>query len=249
MDVFQQPVRGKMLTIDHISVSYEGLKTVLHDFSIDVNEGELVAVIGSNGVGKSTLLRTISAILKPFAGKIVFKGEEIHGLQPHEIVKRGIAHVPEGRQIFPSLTVFENLMVGATTAARETVPETLDRIFSLFPKLRDRREQAGGTLSGGEQQMLAIGRGLMIGPSLLLLDEPSMGLAPILVDSLFDLIEQINDQGTTILLVEQNAKMALEIADTGFIIETGRVVMRDRAETLLHSDDVRKIYLGERSLS
>ena len=238
-----------MLTIDHISVSYEGLKTVLHDFSIEVKQGELVAVIGSNGVGKSTLLRTISGILKPHTGKIIFMGEEIHGLPPHEIVKRGIAHVPEGRQIFPSLTVFENLMVGATAAKQEKVPETLERIFSLFPKLRERREQAGGTLSGGEQQMLAIGRGLMISPGLLLLDEPSMGLAPILVDSLFDLIEQINDQGTTILLVEQNAKMALEIADAGFIIETGRVVMRDRAETLLHSDDVRKIYLGERSLS
>jgi len=139
--------------------------------------------------------------------------------------------------------------VGATAAKKEKIPETLESIFSLFPKLRDRRQQAGGTLSGGEQQMLAIGRGLMINPDLLLLDEPSMGLAPILVDSLFDLIEQINDKGTTILLVEQNAKMALEIADTGFIIETGRVVMRDKAETLLHSDDVRKIYLGERNLS
>ena len=164
-------------------------------------------------------------------------------------MKRGIAHVPEGRQIFPNLNVLENLVVGATTSRKEKIPQTLDHIFSLFPRLADRKEQAGGTLSGGEQQMLAIGRGLMINPALLLLDEPSMGLAPILVDSLFDLIEQINDKGTTILLVEQNAKMALEIADTGFIIETGRVVMRDRAETLLHSDDVRKIYLGERILS
>jgi len=238
-----------MLTIHNLSVSYEGLKIVLHDFSLDVNRGELVAVIGSNGVGKSTLLRTISGILKPHRGKVVFKNEEIQGLEPHEITKRGIAHVPEGRQIFPNLSVFENLMVGATAAKKEQIPETLENIFSLFPKLRDRRQQAGGTLSGGEQQMLAIGRGLMINPDLLLLDEPSMGLAPILVDSLFDLIEQINDKGTTILLVEQNAKMALEIADTGFIIETGRVVMRDKAETLLHSDDVRKIYLGERNLS
>jgi branched-chain amino acid transport system ATP-binding protein len=238
-----------MLTIDNLSVSYEGLKIVLHDFSLEVNRGELVAVIGSNGVGKSTLLRTVSGILRPLTGKVAFKDEEIQGLQPHQIVRRGIAHVPEGRQIFPNLTVLENLMVGATTAKKEKIPETLANIFSLFPKLSDRRQQAGGTLSGGEQQMLAIGRGLMINPDLLLLDEPSMGLAPILVDSLFILIEQINDKGTTILLVEQNAKMALEIADTGFIIETGRVVMRDKAQTLLHSDDVRKIYLGERNLS
>ncbi len=238
-----------MLTIDNLSVSYEGLKVVLRDFSLQVNRGELVAVIGSNGVGKSTLLRTISGILRPLTGKVAFKDEEIQGLKPHQIVRRGIAHVPEGRQIFPNLTVLENLMVGATTAKRENIPQTLEQIFSLFPKLNDRRQQSGGTLSGGEQQMLAIGRGLMINPELLLLDEPSMGLAPILVDTLFDLIRQINKRGTTILLVEQNARMALEIADTGFIIETGRIVMRDRAETLLHSDEVRKIYLGERTLS
>lgn len=238
-----------MLNIDQIFVSYEGLKTVLHDFSIEVNRGELVAVIGSNGVGKSTLLRTISGILKPQKGTILFKGKEIQGLEPHEIVKRGIAHVPEGRQIFPNLSVLENLMVGATMANKENIPETLEYIFSLFPRLKDRRQQAGGTLSGGEQQMLAIGRGLMINPDLLLLDEPSMGLAPILVDSVFELIEQIHRKGITILLVEQNAKMALGIANTGFIIESGRVVMRDRAEILLHSDNVRKIYLGERNLS
>jgi branched-chain amino acid transport system ATP-binding protein len=238
-----------MLTIDNLSVSYEGLKVVLRDFSLQVNPGELVAVIGSNGVGKSTLLRTVSGILRPLTGKVAFKDEEIQGLQPHQIVRRGIAHVPEGRQIFPNLTVLENLMVGATTAKREKLPQTLEQIFILFPKLNDRRQQSGGTLSGGEQQMLAIGRGLMINPELLLLDEPSMGLAPILVDNLFHLIRQINKRGTTILLVEQNARMALEIADTGFIIETGRIVMRDRAETLLHSDEVRKIYLGERTIS
>ena len=233
-----------MLNIDNISVSYEGLKTVLHDFSLDVNPGEIVAVIGSNGVGKSTLLRTVSGILSPHKGKIIFKNEEIQGLAPHEIVRRGIAHVPEGRQIFPGLTVLENLMVAATTAKKEKIPEALDRVFSLFPKLRERSKQAGGTLSGGEQQMLAIGRALMINPDLVLLDEPSMGLAPMLVDGVFELIEKIHAHGTTVLLVEQNAKMALEIADTGFIIETGRIVMKDKAQALLQSDEVRRIYLG-----
>jgi len=233
-----------MLNINSICVSYEGLKTVLHDFSLEVNQGEIVAVIGSNGVGKSTLLRTVSGILFPYKGKILFKNKEIQGLAPHEIVKRGIAHVPEGRQIFPGLTVRENLIVAATTAGKEKIPEVLDRVFSLFPRLKERGKQAGGTLSGGEQQMLAIGRALMINPALVLLDEPSMGLAPLLVDSLFDLIEKINKSGTTFLLVEQNAKMALEIADMGFIIETGRVVIKDRADVLLRSDDVRRIYLG-----
>ena len=237
-----------MLRVNNISVCYEGLKMILRDFSLEVKEGELATVIGSNGVGKSTLLRTISGVLKPRRGSIVFKNEEIQGLESHEIVRRGIAHVPEGREIFPDLSVLENLMVGATTVKKEIVPDTLDRIYSLFPRLKDRRSQAGGTLSGGEQQMLAIGRGLMINPALLLLDEPSMGLAPVLVDSLFGLIRQINERKTTILLVEQNARMALEIAHTGFIIETGRVVMKDRAETLLQSDDVRKIYLGEKNL-
>jgi len=238
-----------MLRVNHISVCYEGLKMILRDFSLEVKEGELATVIGSNGVGKSTLLRTISGVLKPRRGSIVFKNEEIQGLESHEIVRRGIAHVPEGREIFPALSVLENLMVGATTVKKEIVPDTLDRIYSLFPRLKDRRSQAGGTLSGGEQQMLAIGRGLMINPALLLLDEPSMGLAPVLVDSLFGLIRQINERKTTILLVEQNARMALEIAHTGFIIETGRVVMKDRAENLLQSDDVRKIYLGEKNLA
>jgi branched-chain amino acid transport system ATP-binding protein len=233
-----------MLNIVNLFVSYEGLKTVLYDFSLDVNQGEIVGVIGSNGVGKSTLLRTVSGVLAPYKGKILFRGEEIQGLASHEIVRRGIAHVPEGRQIFPGLSVFENLMVAATTAPKEKVPQAFDRVFALFPKLKERGKQAGGTLSGGEQQMLAIGRALMISPELILLDEPSMGLAPIVVDSVFDLIEKINEGGTTVLLVEQNAKMALEIADTGFIIETGRVVMKDRADLLLRSDDVRRIYLG-----
>ena len=235
-----------MLKIDNIYVSYEGLKTVLYEFSLEVNAGEIVAVIGSNGVGKSTLLRTVSGVLAPYKGKILFKGEEIQGLAAHEIVRRGIAHVPEGRQIFPGLTVLENLMVAATTAKKEKVPETLERVFFLFPKLKQRSRQAGGTLSGGEQQMLAIGRALMITPELVLLDEPSMGLAPMLVDGVFELIEKIHEQGTTVLLVEQNAKMALEIADTGFIIETGRIVMKDKAQALLHSDQVRRIYLGGR---
>jgi len=238
-----------MLRVNNISVCYEGLKMILRDFSLEVKEGELATVIGSNGVGKSTLLRTISGVLKPRRGSIVFKNEEIQGLESHEIVRRGIAHVPEGREIFPDLSVLENLMAGATTVKKEIVPDTLDRIYSLFPRLKDRRSQAGGTLSGGEQQMLAIGRGLMINPALLLLDEPSMGLAPVLVDSLFGLIRQVNERKTTILLVEQNARMALEIAHTGFIIETGRVVMKDRAEALLQSDDVRKIYLGEKNLA
>ncbi len=235
-----------MLRIDNLAVSYEGLKTVLHDFSLEVKKGEIVAVIGSNGVGKSTLLRTISGILHPHKGKIFFKDEEIQGLAVHEIVKKGIAHVPEGRQIFPELTVLENLMVGATTASPAEIPRRKEEVFSLFPKLQERRNQNGGTLSGGEQQMLAIGRGLMINPELMLLDEPSMGLAPLLVDAVFELVQKINKNGKTVLLVEQNARMALEIANTGFIMETGRIVMQERAEVLLHRDEVRKIYLGEK---
>ena len=237
-----------MLRIDNLSVSYGGFKPVLHDFSLSVKKGQIVALIGSNGVGKSTLLRTVSGILHPHKGKINFKDEEIQGMEAHEIVKKGIAHVPEGRQIFPELTVLENLMVGATTAPQAEIPQRLGEIFSLFPKLAERKNQAGGTLSGGEQQMLAIGRGLMINPDLMLLDEPSMGLAPLLVDMLFGLVQKINQNGKTILLVEQNAQLALEIANTGFIIESGRIVKQDRAEALLASDEVRKIYLGKRSL-
>jgi branched-chain amino acid transport system ATP-binding protein len=214
--------------------------------SFEVEEGEIVTLIGSNGAGKSTTLRTISGLLRPRQGEIWLRGQRIDGRRPHEIVALGVCQSPEGRRVFARMSVQENLEMGAF--ARNDKPEIrldYDRIYALFPRLQERRDQKAGTLSGGEQQMLAIGRALMAAPKVLLLDEPSMGLAPILVEQIFDIVKTINERGTTVLLVEQNALMALAIASRGYILQTGEVVLSDSAERLRQDPAVRKAYLGE----
>jgi len=226
--------------------AYYGRIHALHGISVAVEEGEIVSLIGANGAGKSTTLKTISGFLRPRPGTILLNGEPIHGLPPHEITRRGVCLVPEGRRIFARMTVLDNLEMGAFTRTnRQEIQEDLDRVCRLFPRLNERLTQVAGTLSGGEQQMLAIGRGLMARPKILLLDEPSMGLTPVLVELIFETIQAINAQGVTILLVEQNALMALQIARRGYVLETGRIVMTDQAERLREDDQVRKSYLGE----
>jgi branched-chain amino acid transport system ATP-binding protein len=233
-----------LLTIDSIH-SYYGHIHALKGISVEVNEGEIVTLIGSNGAGKSTALRTISGMIHPKKGRIVFDGKDISRLEPHEIVYQGMVHVPEGRGILPTLTVKENLEMGAFTVDdANLVEERMENGFNLFPRLKERIDQFGGTLSGGEQQMLAIARGLMLNPRLLMLDEPSMGLAPILVELIFDIIKKLNDQGTTILLVEQNALMALSIAHRGYVLQTGEITVTDSAVHLRSNKAVRKAYLG-----
>jgi branched-chain amino acid transport system ATP-binding protein len=210
-----------------------------------VEEGEIVCLIGSNGAGKSTTLMTISGVLIPSEGDVIYQGQSIAAMRPDHIVQVGICQVPEGRMIFPMLTVMENLDLGAYLRKdKEGIKEDLERVFQLFPVLRERLKQLGGTLSGGEQQMLAIARALMARPKLLLLDEPSLGLAPILVDAIFDIIRQINDMGTTILLVEQNAQLALQFSHRGYVIETGRIALDDTSDNLMQNDQVKKAYLG-----
>src|SRR3989449_6341388 len=227
--------------------TYYGRIRALRGVSLEVKAGEVVALIGSNGAGKTTTLKTIVGILKPQRGEIQFEGKRIDGVATDRIVRMGIAQAPEGRRIFPRMTVLENLELGAFARRdREAIAPHLERAFTLFPRLRERSAQKGGTLSGGEQQMLAIGRALMARPALLLLDEPSMGLSPILVDAIFRIVQDINRQGTTILLVEQNARMALRVAHRGYVIQTGRIVLHDAAAALLRSDLVRKTYLGEK---
>ena len=226
--------------------AYYGHIHALHGISLSVEEGEIVTLIGANGAGKSTTLKTISGFLRPRPGKVLLDGAPIGGLAPHDITRRGICMVPEGRRIFPRMTVLENLEMGAFARNdRQTIEDDFDRVLALFPRLKERVAQVAGTLSGGEQQMLAIGRGLMARPKILLLDEPSMGLAPVLVELIFQTIRNINAQGVTILLVEQNALMALRIARRGYILETGRIVHTDQAERLRQNDLVRKSYLGE----
>jgi len=226
--------------------TYYGQIHALKGITLTVNEGEIVTLVGANGAGKSTTLRTISGIVKGRRGSVKLRGKEINGMRMHEVTALGVGHVPEGRRIFPLLTVRENLEIGAWNVQdRALITERMERMFTLFPRLRERAFQKGGTLSGGEQQMLAIARALMSDPQVLLLDEPSMGLAPVLVEAIFDIIVQINREGKTVLLVEQNALMALEVAHRGYVLQTGEVVLTDSAKSLLENDLVRKAYLGE----
>ena len=216
----------------------------LQGISVDVHPGEIVTLLGANGAGKTTTLRTISGLIHPRRGTVEFEGEDITHSPAHRLVRHGIGHAPEGRRIFSRMSVLENLQMGAYSSPGGARKEDYDRVFSLFPRLQERRSQAGGTLSGGEQQMLAIGRALMSHPKLLLLDEPSMGLAPILVEQIFQIIRDINAQGTTILLVEQNALMALAIAERGYILQTGTIVLEDTSAALAENEEVKKAYLG-----
>ena len=233
-----------MLQVQDLHVYY-GAIHALKGINFHLGKGEIVALIGANGAGKSTTLSTISGLLRPREGKVIFLQEDITLEETEQTVKKGMVQVPEGRKIFATLTVLENLEMGAYTVKDQAeINKSLERAFSLFPRLSERRNQLGGTLSGGEQQMLAIARGLMSRPSLLLLDEPSMGLSPILVEQIFDIIQDINKQGTSILLVEQNAQMALSIADRGYVLETGKIVLEGKAHDLLHDPTVVEAYLG-----
>ena len=235
---------GTMLTINDINVFY-GAIYAIKGVSLEVNEGEIVTLIGANGAGKSTILRTISGLLKPKTSSIQFEGQEIAGMPAHEIVKTGISQVPEGRRIFAEMSVLENLELGAFTRKdKDGIKADMELVFNRFPRLKERIGQLAGTLSGGEQQMLAMGRALMSRPRLLLLDEPSMGLAPLLIKEIFAIIQDINKTGTTVLLVEQNANMALSIAHRAYVLETGRITLSGDAKELAASDEVRKAYLG-----
>ena len=233
-----------LLTLENVH-SYYGHIHALQGISLNVDEGEIVTLIGANGAGKSTTLRTISGLIHPRHGKVTLKGQDISHMEPHQIVKAGVGHVPEGRGIFPKLTVKENLEIGAFVVDDQLeVERRIEYAFELFPRLKERFNQKGGTLSGGEQQMLATARGLMLNPHILMLDEPSMGLSPVLVELIFDIIKQMNQRGTTILLVEQNALMALSIAHRGYVLQTGQIVLSDTAANLKQNEMVKKAYLG-----
>ena len=233
----------KMLDVYNINVFYGAIHAI-SNITFQVSEGEIVALIGANGAGKSTTLKTLSGLLRSKSGSIKFRGEDIMHLPADKIVTRGLAQVPEGRRVFLQMTVEENLEMGAYTQPNSTIAPGLERVYAHFPRLKERRTQIAGTLSGGEQQMLAMGRALMSQPKLLMMDEPSMGLAPILIDQIFDIILELHRAGTTILLVEQNAQKALSIADRAYVLETGSITMSGTGEELLHNDDVRKAYLG-----
>lgn len=235
-----------LLDVRNLETFY-GPVMALRGVSIEVPEGSIVTILGANGAGKTTLMKTVSGALTPHKGNIQFRGQRIDGLEPDVLVKRGIAHVPEGREVFPFLSVAENLMMGAYTRRdRAEIGRDIEMVYEYFPILRERRQQTAGTMSGGQQQMLAIGRGLMSRPSLMLLDEPSLGLSPLLVQEIFTIVRRLNqEQGVTILLVEQNAHVALKTADYGYVLETGRIVMAGSAEKLLNSDDIREFYLGQ----
>ena len=233
-----------MLTVEGVEVGYDGVPA-LHGVSFEVRRGEIVTIVGSNGAGKSTILKTISGLLRPTTGTVTFQDRRVDDLESHRVVGLGIAHVPEGRRLFARLSVMQNLVLGAyTRKSPDERADTLERVFGLFPILRERRSQLAGTLSGGEQQMLAIGRGLMARPTLLMLDEPSLGIAPRLVDEIFASLARIKAEGATILLVEQNVVEALQLADRGYVLQTGRVVLSGTGQELVRSDLVRRAYLG-----
>lgn len=234
---------GTILKVDNINVYYGAIHAI-KGISFEVNEGEIVTLIGANGAGKSTVLNTVSGLLHPRSGSIEFEGSELKGVAPHRIVARGLAQVPEGRHVFLQMSVEENLEMGAYTQPSSSISEGIADVYRRFPRLEERRRQIAGTLSGGEQQMLAMGRALMSKPKLLMLDEPSMGLAPILVEQIFDIIRELHAAGTTILLVEQNANAALSVADRAYVLETGRIVLSGSGEELMHSEQVQKAYLG-----
>ena len=234
-----------MLEVKDLEVYY-GLIKVIKGISFEVNEGEVIALIGANGAGKTTILHTITGLLSPKVGEVIFEGEDITKIPAHKIVSLGMAHVPEGRRVFAQLTVYENLKLGAFTRKdNKEFEETLASIYKRFPRLEERRNQLAGTLSGGEQQMLAMGRALMSHPKIIVMDEPSMGLSPIFVNEIFDIVKEVSASGTTVLLVEQNAKKALSIADRAYVLETGNIVLSDKAEHLLNNDAIKKAYLGE----
>ena len=234
-----------MLEVRDLEVNYGSINAI-KKISFDVNEGEVIALIGANGAGKTTTLHTITGLLKAKSGSVMFEGKELLKTPPHKIVEMGMAHVPEGRRIFQQLTVYKNLTLGAFTRKdKESIDETLQMVYGKFPRLEERKKQVAGTLSGGEQQMLAMGRALMSKPKIVLMDEPSMGLSPLFVSEVFKIIEEIRAGGTTVLLVEQNAKKALEIADRAYVLETGRIVLSGDAKALMNDDSVKKAYLGE----
>ncbi len=234
-----------MLEVRDLEVFY-GMIQAIKGISFEVNEGEVIALIGANGAGKTTTLHTVSGLLAPKAGTVTFEGKDITKTPAHKIVSCGMAHVPEGRRVFASLSVYQNLKMGAYTRSdKEEIEESLRIVYTRFPRLEERKNQPAGTLSGGEQQMLAMGRALMSRPRIILMDEPSMGLSPIFVNEIFDIIKQVSAGGTTVLLVEQNAKKALSIADRGYVLETGKIVLEGKAQELLEDESVKKAYLGE----
>ena len=234
-----------MLEVSNLKVNY-GMIQAIKGISFKVEEGEIIALIGANGAGKTTTLHTVSGLLKAREGSILFNGKELTKTQPHKIVEMGMAHVPEGRRIFQQPTVYENLILGAYTRSdKKEIAENLEMIYKRFPRLEERKKQIAGTLSGGEQQMLAMGRALMSNPKIVLMDEPSMGLSPLLVSEIFDIIQSINKSGTTVLLVEQNAKKALSIANRAYVLETGNIVLEGDAKELMNNDQIKKAYLGE----
>lgn len=234
-----------MLEVKDLEVYY-GVIQAIKGISFEVNEGEVIALIGANGAGKTTILHTITGLLSPKKGHVIFEGKDITKLPAHKIVKLGMAHVPEGRRVFAQLTVYQNLKMGAYTRKdKEEIEKTLQGVYKRFPRLEERKNQIAGTLSGGEQQMLAMGRALMSHPRIIVMDEPSMGLSPILVNEIFDIIQSVSKSGTTVLLVEQNAKKALAIADRAYVLETGKIVKSGDADVLMNDDSIKKAYLGE----
>lgn len=233
-----------MLEVKNINVFYGDVQ-VIYDLSFDVKKGEIVALIGANGAGKSTILKAISGLLRPRTGEIIFDGNQIYKTEPYELIGMGLSHIPEGRRLFVEMTVEENLEMGALKGeAKKNREASKEKVFSLFPRLKERRRQLAGTLSGGEQQMLSIGRGLMSKPKLMMFDEPSLGLAPILVKEIFDVIKKIRNEGTTVLIVEQNTKQTLSISDRAYVIETGRIALSGTGQALLNNEHVKKAYLG-----